>query len=437
MAEYFSREDIGNRALQHIGAARIDSFEDDSKNAAALKFAYDKLRTAELRRNLWSFAIKTAVIRPFDTDTMILNPRAWSATVYYQPGNIVSYGNQLWVSPGALNIANTPGEDDNWEAFFGPMTADEYDSTLTYSIGEVVYVPQASGGGFTPGFAPGYISRFDSNSVAPGAAGAYAATASYDRGDLVTYLGSTYISLVDLNVDNTPASAYALYVAATTYASGNHVITLDGAIWLSQASANTGNNPATDDGTHWQRVSSSPYVQPWLVITGIATTNTSWRLYDNLALSSSLKKPSFIYPAGAGPMSQDGSRNVYMLPAGFMRLAPQSPKTGSSSYLGAPGGLPYTDWDIGGKFLVTEEVSPIPLRFIANISTVTDMDTMFCEGLAARLAFELCEELTQSTDKKQACWVSYKNFMTEARIVSAIETGAVELAEDDYITTRA
>lgn len=432
MAEYFTREDIANRALQQLGAERIDSFDDDSKNAAAIKFAYDKLRCAELRRNLWNFAIRTAVIRPIDDDTMVLTPRAWSATAYYQPGNIVSYGNQLWVSPGALNIANTPGVDDTWEAYFGPMTADEHDSTLTYSIGEVAYIPQTGGAGQTTA----YISRLDSNDVTPSAPDAYAATTTYSRGDLVTYSAATYQSLLDLNTGNTPASTYALYVAATTYASGNHVITLDGTIWISQTNANTGNDPTTDDGTHWLAASSLPYAQAWLTFTGLYTNN-SWRLYDHLGMSSSLKVPSFIYPAGAGPLSQDGSRNVYMLPAGFMRLAPQSPKTGSTSYLGAPGGLSYSDWDIGGKFLVTEEISPIPLRFIANVSTVTDMDPMFCEGLAARIAFELCEEITQSTDKKQACWVSYKNFMTEARIVSAIQSGAVELAEDDYITTRA
>ncbi len=64
------------------------------------------------------------------------------------------------------------------------------------------------------------------------------------------------------------------------------------------------------------------------------------------------------------------------------------------------------------------------------------MDDMFCEGLAARMALETCEQITQSNEKKKDAAAVYKYFMTEARLVNAIEAGSVETPEDDYLTCR-
>ncbi len=52
--------EICNRALQKIGAARIVSLTENSKNARECNACYDALRQAELRKNFWSFAIKRA-----------------------------------------------------------------------------------------------------------------------------------------------------------------------------------------------------------------------------------------------------------------------------------------------------------------------------------------------------------------------------------------
>lgn len=46
-----------NRALQRLGAARITSLSDDSKNARACNAAYEPVRDALLRKYRWSFAI--------------------------------------------------------------------------------------------------------------------------------------------------------------------------------------------------------------------------------------------------------------------------------------------------------------------------------------------------------------------------------------------
>ncbi len=86
--------------------------------------------------------------------------------------------------------------------------------------------------------------------------------------------------------------------------------------------------------------------------------------------------------------------------------------------------------------MVTPDVGPIMLRFVADMVDVTRMHAMFCEGLGARLALEVCETLTQSSAKVATIAKEYQTFMSEARLVNAIEIGAEEPPEDDWVTCR-
>ena len=53
---------IANRALQKLGAKRIESLTENSPNARSMNAAFAIVRDAELRRYTWSFAIKRASI---------------------------------------------------------------------------------------------------------------------------------------------------------------------------------------------------------------------------------------------------------------------------------------------------------------------------------------------------------------------------------------
>jgi len=52
--------ETSNRALQKLGASRITSLSDDSKNARACSACYTRIRDAMLRRHQWNFAIARA-----------------------------------------------------------------------------------------------------------------------------------------------------------------------------------------------------------------------------------------------------------------------------------------------------------------------------------------------------------------------------------------
>lgn len=549
--EFLSPVDIGNRALQHCGAEMMDQFQgftENSKNARQVSFAYGKLRRAELRRNVWRFATRKAVLRPIDQNNFMLAPTLWVATTTYFVGSLVSDAmGVIWQSNISNNLNNVPQTSTGWEPYFGPMTAQLYDSSQSYYAGEVVYT------------APGlgtynvYISLVNGNTLDPSLPNQWSVstiymqnqvvqqfpawnvgvhynvgqTVSYTDGNIYTSLttgnvgnippatsaqwapvpvltlgsltvpsvssispipatttpvaewnqattystgsiimfnaaeyvslangntgnfpnapastfwavmtgGTLYMSLIDLNLGNNPTSAPPLWSALTSYASGNTAAGSDGVIYSSITNGNIGNNPVTDGGVHWQ---NTGILNPWTTIFTQGGGNQQWRQIGGslFPMGVGLAELNIIYPLGTGPLTDTRTKNIFRLPAGYLRQAPSDPKQGSESFLGAPGGLEYDDFNFEGNYITSWSVRPIIFRFVADVQDVTAFDDMFCEGLACRIAEEVMPILTQSEAKLQSVLGIYKAFMTEARLVNGIETGPTEPPEDDFITTR-
>jgi hypothetical protein len=417
--------DIANRACQHLGATRIASPTEDSVPNAEITFAYDKLRRAELRRNNWRFAIKHAVLRPIDNTTFLLSPAQWNAGIQYLPGSVVADSNgQLWISNKANNIGNDPNATDIWEAYFGSMTVDVFDTTgsTAYYAGDLVYI-QNSNGSYNI-----YLSLQNQNTETPNVADAWSATATYQQDETVAFGGQQWRSLIALNLNNSPVAGPQNWVATQTYAVGNQVTGTDGFIYQSVGSSNTGNNPVTDSGTNW---TNTNVPNAWTVVPAIPASSSLW-----VPLYASLTSFNFVYPVGFGPASQSLTKNVFRLPAGYLREAPQDPKAGIYSFLGAPAYNMQNDWLIEGKLLLSQFGTPIIFRFIADVTKVSDMDDMFCECLAARIGMETCETITNSNTKQQTCNNAYVKFRGEAVTVNGIEVGPTEPPEDEYIMVR-
>lgn len=421
---YLDSLDLANRALQHCGATQILAVGEDSKSNKEAAFAYDKVRRAELQRNTWRFAIRRAALRPVDTDTMILNPAAFDSTKTYLPGAVVQDTNGLlWISMKPGNVNNAPGSTDAWDMYFGPMTVHAYDSTETYFSGDLVYKPGAIAGSYAV-----YLSLQNGNSAAPDTATPYDATVTYHKGMVVSSGGSNWRSLIEVNLGITPADGPPAYDNTAIYAAAGTVTASDHFIYSSIAGSNVGNDPVTDGGIHW---TNTNVANAWSRSPTITTRAISWQLLD-----ATIDNLLFSYPIGAGPCSQSTTRNVYRLPSGYLREAPQDPKAGSVSYLGAPSGRQYDDWEFEGNYIVSSDVQPILFRFVADVTRVADMPDMFCEGFACSLATAICEPITQSAEKLQTIASEYKLRMSEARTRNAIETGPVEPPDDDYLTCR-
>jgi hypothetical protein len=372
-----SPTDIANRALDHCGADHHidDLLTDISKNQRLILGVYTKLRQAELRRNNWRHSIRHSIIRPIAETSLQWTPPAWDLTVTYRIGQVVAYDDGFG---SRLWINVTPANLNH-----PPGTGIYWDNYFGQVVANVFDTKEAYYTGDVVYEADGagsfviYMSIMQGAADDPATTQAYVATTTYWKDQIVTVASVNYISKVDSNLGHDPATSAAQW--ATTSLSG-----------------------------------SRQWVQ----------------------LGGTLAQLAIMYPIGSGPTIQSSTRNVYPLPYGFLRKAPQDPKAGLHSILGAPTNRPADDWLLEGNYLITRDGNPINFRFIADVSVVAMFDPMFCEGLGGRIAFELCEPITQSTEKVKAISSTYEKFMREARLVNGIEGEAEEPAEDDWITTR-
>lgn len=364
--------DIANRALQRCGTRRITAFTDGTKNAKEVSFCYDKLRRAELRRNLWTFSIRRVFLRPVGTSLQV-----WDSTKTYSQNALVTYGNVNYISLVNSNTNNEPDTSPtDWQVYLQStslqITFPTFNSGTTYGQGAIVV---------------GSDSRYYL-SVVSGNVGNDPTTTS---GFWVEYFG-TYIAT---QYDSTQGYGVGEIVYYTTTTN----------VYANTVNGNT-NDPTTSNSG-------------WVQLSGVTTT------------------PVFVaWPADTGPSTQPDTKNVYILPAGYLRRAPQAPDAGRTSWLGFPSNIPATDWVFEGNYLITIQTGALMFRFAADVIDVTKMDDLFCEGLASRIALEVCEPLTQSTAKLQAIASEYKQFMGDARNVNGIEQGNTEPPLDDYIQTR-
>jgi hypothetical protein len=144
---------------------------------------------------------------------------------------------------------------------------------------------------------------------------------------------------------------------------------------------------------------------------------------------------NIIYPLGSGPSTQTMTRNVFVLPAAFLRKAPQNPKHGLNP-LGGMSGVTYDDWLIENGCLVSSETGSIVFRFVANVTDVSRMDADFCEALAARIAFAICDTITQDKGQIQIVARTFEKWESEAITIDGIEDGFTDQPDDDYLTVR-
>lgn len=87
-----------------------------------------------------------------------------------------------------------------------------------------------------------------------------------------------------------------------------------------------------------------------------------------------------------------------------------------------------------GSILSNETV--LYVRYITRIEDPNDFDSLFIDAVATRLAFELCEGLTQSNTKKEALWQEYGDSLTRAKKTDAQENPPVLLHEDSWVESR-
>ena len=118
--------------------------------------------------------------------------------------------------------------------------------------------------------------------------------------------------------------------------------------------------------------------------------------------------------------------NAFPVPSDFVRLLPEDPEDLTN----------YSDRNLEGRNIITNEDAPLNIRYIKDVTDPNEMDPLFREAFSAKLAVELCEEITQSNTKKADAQAAYVEAIAEAKRVNAIEKTAEDPPEDKWVTVR-
>lgn len=126
---------------------------------------------------------------------------------------------------------------------------------------------------------------------------------------------------------------------------------------------------------------------------------------------------------------------AFPLPADFVRLVQVN-----QFYL-VPGLLDYndadaSDWAIESGSILCNYAAPLRIRYVWNVTDEGTFDPLFNVSFASRLAYECCEQITNSNSKKAALADDYKAAIKEAVKASAIEKPPAVIGDDSWMMAR-
>lgn len=91
---------------------------------------------------------------------------------------------------------------------------------------------------------------------------------------------------------------------------------------------------------------------------------------------------------------------------------------------------------IEGRHILTDLEAPLLIRYIAKSENPNEWDPCFLNAFAARLAFECCESVTQSEQKKQSLWAEYQGEIANASRMSAIQNPPASIPDGSWMEAR-
>lgn len=125
----------------------------------------------------------------------------------------------------------------------------------------------------------------------------------------------------------------------------------------------------------------------------------------------------------------------FQLPSNCLRVldvGDYSPGADTSDYRSQT----VADYSIEGNLILTNIAAPLSLRFVQRITSPGMFDSAFAESFAARLAWETCEQITQSGEKRKMAENEYKRTIMEAAQANAFETPPDFKADDSWMMAR-
>lgn len=116
-----------------------------------------------------------------------------------------------------------------------------------------------------------------------------------------------------------------------------------------------------------------------------------------------------------------GYNNRYTLPSDFLSLLEI---------------YNFPQYSIESGYILTNDGGPLKIRYIKRVENTGNFDPLFSAALASKIAFEACEELTQSNTKKEALFTEFEFNIKRAYANDAIQEYPQDLRPDTWLTAR-
>jgi hypothetical protein len=94
------------------------------------------------------------------------------------------------------------------------------------------------------------------------------------------------------------------------------------------------------------------------------------------------------------------------------------------------------EYAVEGRTILSNDAAPLNLRYVSSSEDSTQYDAAFVAALAARLAYEIVEALSQSRGKKEAVLQDYRLSITEAIRSNSIESPTQQIPDDSWLLSR-
>lgn len=76
------------------------------------------------------------------------------------------------------------------------------------------------------------------------------------------------------------------------------------------------------------------------------------------------------------------------------------------------------------------------VRYVYRVEDPNRYDSLFGDVVSIRLAYELCEKVTQSRGKKEDLWREYEDTLRRAKNTDAMENPPIQFEEDPWVVVR-
>lgn len=259
------------------------------------------------------------------------------------------------------------------------------------------------------------------------------------------------VALRNLLGATTPVTVtFPTWASGTTYANAFVVLGSDNQLYQSQKGSNTGNDPTLDDGTNWVYYVGTTTATAWSSTTSyyggelVTNAGTVYLSLQNANLNSSPPTSQWCTLTGATTAAYvftdatgygrkaAQTKGIFLLPYGYLRMAPQDQKAAGAAVTGTSSGVRYLDWEFEGNYLMSSDPDPVLFRFVADINLVPSFEPLFSESLSARIGFEIVEILTQDPTKEQLIGTIYQRYSERAKLYNRIEIGTTEDEDEAF-----